>query len=213
MIKKIEENELQQALNAFNLKYSELKEDNVNKSFKELVFKCHPDTSSSSGVILDMDLLKSHKNILLEQCEHITGESKNIRVRKVTEEDVFMTNKVLCTKCEGYGDIENINIFTHACDSCNGKGVIIACKFCEDGKITTGSGKVVECASCNGTGIFGKVSGYQFHHLRNLKKCNDCAGSGRMKNNSLKSYHTCGYCEGEGFTKIKNPIFESGTLF
>ena len=208
------DNTLQKALDVFHMKYSELSEENVRQLFKKLAFDNHSDTSKGREPI-DMDALTNAKKILLEQCLFITGEKSSGRLRKITPEEVFMTNKKLCPECEGYGDIEHKDFYQADCDSCDGHGLVMKCKHCTNGKFKNKSGRIVDCRVCKGTGVYGK-----FHSLGNIIRykryaviCEKCEGTGKQNSNIYRTYYTpCYHCHTEGYIDVKNPIFKENSL-
>ena len=201
---------LQKAINVFKIPYRSINKKDVKNVYRELCKKNHPDIGG--GDILDMDFLKLCRNVLIEQCDFIGEKEFKERVKKVSSKDVFMTNKIICEECNGYGDVELVTSSRsdlNFCHDCGGYGRVslpaIKCRFCSDGLFKLKSAKLIKCRVCKGTGIF---------KPRKIVTCKTCSGNGYYfsKTEINKTYHHCHKCKGFGFMKIDNPIFKEGTI-
>ena len=68
-------NQIQDVLDIFRMKYSDLSINNVNTRFRELVKENHPDTCNGEIIIDDIDQLKGYRDLLIDQCKY-NGEKE-----------------------------------------------------------------------------------------------------------------------------------------
>lgn len=220
---------LNQALKTFQIQYSGLNSEIVKNTFRVLAKEGHADLNPNLEESIDMDQLKQYKEILLEQCKYEGEKEKSEpRIRLVTSEECFMTNKKFCESCNGYGTtIERVTInrYLDNCNRCWGSGRVLKCNACQGSGLFTqkNTKKVVKCLKCSGTGIFEPIVNNRIHYYNWLRKfsfnmidCPDCHGTGLNLSHKpvfIESYHHCNDCKGQGYVEIKNPILKSGTLW
>lgn len=205
---------IQKALDTFDLNYSDLDINKIKEKFREKCKKVHPDLNNNKEIeFSDIDLLQQYRDILLEQCIYENKTELNERIRKIEEKDVFMTNKVFCEECKGYGTVKRtIDQYQGYCEQCEGHGQVIRCFRCDDGIFVTKSGKKVKCLTCKGTGIFSTLDFTKRINGRLLKYCPKCKGRGRNLYQKIV-FEFCHKCNGEGYTTIQNPIFKERSIF
>jgi len=203
--------ETQSAMDFLGLKQYPFSSKDISKCFRLAAKVHHPDYGGTNENM--RKVLMFYKKI-----KHLAIDSidKGVEVFEELENtDIFdLFDNQKCPQCNGNKTIlKYYEVWKETCPKCDGKGIVeLKCKYCNDGKFTLRSGRIIECRSCKGTGKF-------------TPRCNVCHGSGftgQYNRHSMNFYttktreETCPNCKGKGFIRVKvnpfNPVIPKGAV-
>jgi len=176
---------IERKLAVLNLSYP-FSENELKHSFRELAFKCHPDTGGAKEDFIKIK--EAYDTLLPMALQGVLSRPGKDNLR--TFEKDFIADL-------GKGQPSTINGVR--CKKCLGQGYYSSTHREQFNKET--------CKKCGGTGFYFRSRGLSLSRLFfGMGACPDCGGTGgKYQYKTITLNHTCSNCGGTGETIVTNP--------
>ncbi len=187
----------------------------LTSRFRELAKVHHPDMGGTEGKF--KELYEAYQELL----SYVSEDTQFFEMERATDGRLLVdlgkglgrvTNGVSCRRCEGEGYYQ-VTLYREVVgESSICRCRKVRCRRCNSGKFTLRSGRVVDCLTCKGSGIF--ILQFSSRRAGFFKFCPWCFGLGvtRMTQVPFQRYESCGECEGSGEIRLMNPVLQRGAL-
>ena len=184
-------NKTRECMDILGIEEFPFSEKELKTKYRLLLKRNHPDASGAGETDKTIQIIAAYKHLKNLVAENIETEGE----KPEEPDDIFnLTEK--CPICNGKGVVARREWAWEGCEKCGGTGKVnIKCKYCNDGKFTTRSGKIVDCRVCKGTGIwrtktctcarrhviFSMYDDLFGHYEEKIVNCSRCGGSGKIE--------------------------------
>jgi len=206
----------QTAMDLLGLKQYPFTSKDLNICFRVSTMANHPDKGGDHNKMIEViSAYKAIKHLAVDVIESGIDPMEELEAKDMF--DFYEDHE--CERCHGTGEIFSYSPDKEVCSKCRGTGkVVLKCKYCDNGKFTLQSGRIIDCRACKGTGKF-------------MPKCNLCGGTGYLKDYGIyglgglfANFHffiifektKCTDCKGTGKIRVKinpfNPVIPKGAI-